>query len=61
MSEHLWDVVAVNIKTLEQRVMERGLSERNADAYIHMAVIRRGVDVEFFKRVPSASSSATQE
>lgn len=50
----IYDVVAVNLKTLEERVMERGLSADNADAYIMFAVMRRGVETEFYKSVLSA-------
>lgn len=53
--EQLFDVVAVNIKTSEQRVIDRNKTERNAEAIVSMAVMRRGVDVEFFKAVPATS------
>jgi hypothetical protein len=50
----LYDVLAVNIETREERVMATGLTAGNADACVAMAVMRRGVDVEFFKAVPSS-------
>lgn len=53
--QHLWDVVAVNIKTGMTRVMDRDMTEPNAEAYIRFAVMRRGVDTEFFKAVPAGS------
>jgi len=51
----LFDVVAVNYltKPATVRVMDRGMTARNADAYVTMAVIRRGVDYEFFAEVPA--------
>ena len=52
VTEQLFDVVAVNIKTGEQHVIERNKTERNAEAIVSMAVMRRGVDEEFFKAVP---------
>ena len=53
MSE-LSDVVAVNIATGAHRLIAEGKTERNADAIVSMAVMRRGVDDEFFKVVPHA-------
>jgi hypothetical protein len=50
-----FDVVAVNIKTAAQRVMKRDLSIYSADAFIRFAVMRRGVDEEFYKAVPAGS------
>lgn len=51
--EKLFDVVAQNIKTGEQRFIARGKSEENADAIVMMAVMRRGVDEEFFAAIPA--------
>lgn len=53
--ETLFDVVAVNIATGAKRVMDRNMTEGNADAYIRFAVMRRGVDEEFYKAVPAGS------
>jgi hypothetical protein len=51
----LYDVVAVDLKTKAVRVMDRNLTLENAEAYVSMAVMRRGVDEEFFKAVPAGT------
>lgn len=52
----LVDVVAVQIKPPhERRVMDSGLTPRNAEAYIKMAVMRRGVENEFYTTQPHSS------
>lgn len=51
MSEKLYDVVAVNIKTGAVRLIAQGETNRNADAIESMAVMRRGVKEEFFSVV----------
>ena len=33
--------------------MDRGMTRENADAYVRMAVMRRGVEVEFLSEIPS--------
>jgi len=48
----MFDVVAVNFHTGVVRLMAENKSERNADAVVKMAVMRRGVDEEFFSEVP---------
>jgi hypothetical protein len=48
----LFDVEAVNIKTRARRKLAEAVSEDNAEAIIKTAVIRRGVDEEFFTAVP---------
>ena len=48
VAEPKFNVVAVNIKTGERRVLERNKSERDAEAIVNMAVMRRGVEEEFF-------------
>lgn len=48
----LYNVIAVDIKTGEERIIAENKSEKNADAIIKMAVVRRGVGKEFFKAVP---------
>lgn len=51
----LVDVVEVQIKAPhERRVMERGLSTRDADAYIKFAVFRLGVEKAFYATQPAA-------
>lgn len=52
MSDQRFAVVAVRLDDGTQRVMAQDLDERNAEAFIKMAVVRRGVDVEFYKTVP---------
>lgn len=49
----LRDVVAVSLATHKVRIMETGMLPRAAEAYVKMAVIRRGVEEEFFAAVPS--------
>lgn len=48
----LYDVVAVNIKTTKVRLMAENKTERNAEAIVNMAIMRRGVEEEFFTEVP---------
>ena len=55
LANQLFDVVEVQIKAPhEWRVMETRLTKENADAYIKMAVIRRGVEHSFYTTQPSA-------
>jgi len=49
----LFDVIATNIRTRVPRVLDRGMTRENADAYVRMAVMRRGVEVEFLSEIPS--------
>ena len=49
------DVIAVSLDDSSVRLMAADLSEKNAEAVIYMAVLRRGVDSEFFVAVPSGS------
>ena len=49
----MFDVVAVNIETRRIQVLERNLTIRDADAYVKMAVMRRGCKEEFFVRAKS--------
>ena len=44
----LYDVAAVNIKTSVVRLIDQGKTKRNAEAVVLMAVMRRGVEEEFF-------------
>lgn len=57
MSEQLYDVVAVSLVTTLHtvRLIDRGKTLRNAEAVRDMAVIRRGVDEEFFIEVRSGA------
>lgn len=46
-----YDVVAVNISTGKVRVMATGKDKPNAEACVKFAVMRRGVEEEFFSEV----------
>ena len=48
----LFDVIATEIATGKTRVIASGVSARNAEAIVEMAVIRRGVETEFYAPVP---------
>ena len=48
-----FDVVAVNIENNTVRLMAQGKDSANAEAIVRIAVMRRGVDEEFFSDVPS--------
>lgn len=48
----LFDVVAIDIKTRDPRLLADRKTKASAEAIIKMAVIRRGVDSEFFAMVP---------
>ena len=52
MSE-LFDVVRVDLATKKVALMAVNKSERNAEAIVDMAVIRRGVDDCFYTTVPN--------
>ena len=54
--DEFYDVVAISLTTGARRIMERRLTKQDADAYIAMAVARRGMDDEFFKAAPSDSA-----
>jgi hypothetical protein len=51
MNEKLYDVVAVNMKTSEVRLIATGKDHGNADAIVKMAIARRGLDEEFYSEV----------
>lgn len=57
-SEPLFDVVAVNMQTGAERHIDTRKTERNAEAIVSIAVIRRGVEEEFFKTVPAGTPLA---
>ncbi len=48
----LFDVVAVNIKTRARRRLATDKTERDAEAIIKMAVLRLGVEEEFYMAIP---------
>lgn len=51
MSAPLFDVLAINIKTGIIRLLDRGKTYPNAEAIVKMAIMRRGVDEEFYTEV----------
>jgi hypothetical protein len=48
----LYDVVAINIRDGSERVLDRDKTESNAEAIIMMAIMRRGVETEFYTARP---------
>jgi hypothetical protein len=54
-TEHLYDVVAVNIQSGRVRLMAEGKTRDNAEAVVTMAVMRRGVEEEFYAEVPAGA------
>lgn len=54
-----YDVIAVNINTNKVRVIASDKTAKNAEAIIKMAVMRRGVDEEFFVEVPHGAYKDT--
>ncbi len=51
----LYDVIAVSLRTNKVRFMADRKTLNNAEAIEKMAVMRRGVDEEFFTTVPAGS------
>jgi hypothetical protein len=51
MKTKLYDVVAVNPETNKVRIMDTNKTHGDADACVKMAVLRRGVETEFFSEV----------
>lgn len=49
----LYDVIAINIDTRKVRLISQGKTLPNAEAIVKMAVMRRGVEEEFFVEVLS--------
>ena len=47
------DVIAVNIEKKTIRILSRARTPENAETIITMAVMRRGVDTEFYTTVPA--------
>lgn len=56
----LFDVVAVNIKTHEHRLIAEAVTEANADGTIRVAVMLLGVEDEFFKAVPHGDNDGIE-
>lgn len=53
MSAPLFDVVAVGIDSNVVRLLDTGKTKENAEAIVKLAVMRRGVNEEFFAEVPA--------
>jgi hypothetical protein len=49
----MYDVVAVSVESNAVRLMATNKDRKNAEAIVNMAVMRRGVDEEFFAEVPA--------
>lgn len=54
-SDKLFDVIGVDLSTNKVRIMATDKTKENADAYVVMAVMRRGVDEECFGVVKAGS------
>lgn len=53
MTEELVDVIEVQIKAPHTiRVMATGKTKANADAFISMAIMRRGCESQFYTTAP---------
>ena len=52
---NLFDVVAVNIETKGRRLLDRAKTKEDAEASMMFAVVRRGVETEFYMVVPHPS------
>jgi len=48
----LYDVIAVSLSSGARRVMDTRMDAANAEAFIDMAIARRGLDEEFYEAVP---------
>jgi len=48
-----YDVIAVNIETKAERFLAKDKTRKAADGIVNMAVFRRGLEEEFYKKVPS--------
>lgn len=55
--EAAFDVVAVNIKTNAHRFLAEGKTLCDAHAVMDIAIMRHGVDVEFYKVVAAGTYS----
>ena len=60
-NELLYDVLAVDMGTHKVAVIGSNKTARNAEAIENMAVMRRGVDAEFFVTVPAGKYSNGDE
>lgn len=55
--EPMFDVVAVDFRTKKARIMATNKTAANAEAFIDMAIMRRGVEFEYYKAVPADTVS----
>jgi hypothetical protein len=51
----LRDAIAINLKTQKVRILDSGKTIQDAQAIVNMAVLRRGVQNEFFAVVATGS------
>jgi hypothetical protein len=56
----LWDVIAIDIKTGKHRMLEPAKTYENAEAVMNMAIMRRGVETEFYKLRPHRLATKSQ-
>jgi len=56
----LFNVYAVSLKDYSRRLIAENKTERNAEAIVQMAVMRRGVEEEIFVTEPVVSIPASQ-
>lgn len=54
-TERLYDVIAVRYDDGSKRLIAENKTRRNAEAIEEMAVIRRGVEEEYFDVVPAGT------
>lgn len=52
VEDDLFDVIAVHIETGAERFIERRKTKRNAEAIINLAIMRRGLEEEFYDTKP---------
>ena len=56
----MFDVVEIEISPPHaQRVMAENLTEEAAEAFVKMAVIRRGVERHFYKAIPHRAPTSS--
>ena len=53
----LFDVTATDLKTGAVRILASGKTKDNAEAISKMAVMRRGVETEFYSVIPTGTES----
>lgn len=52
-SDKLFDVIAVNLCDHKVRIMATDLTAENSEAFVNIAIMRRGVEEEFFAAAPA--------